>query len=92
MREDIDKYITYVFENIDSKNYLDKYIMCTQFPNWDSPKLHIGELGFVEIEEHIAGKDKWFDGTNFIPYKYTGVQFIKFIPIKPNVLDEKIIL
>ena len=32
---DIGDYTTYVFENLDSSDYNNKYLMCVQFPNWN---------------------------------------------------------
>lgn len=91
-KKDLEGYITYVFENLNSNNYLDKYIMCTQFPNWDIQQININDIGFVEFEEHFAGTDKWFDGNKFIPYKYNTVQITKFILDKPQLSDKIIIL
>lgn len=78
-REDFGGYIVYVFNIIDGKLPYDKYIMCTRFPNWDSPTLNLGDVGYLKYREVDAGIDKWFDGTNFIPYKYTGVHFLDFV-------------
>lgn len=72
---DIDNYVTYVFQDLESKEYL----MCTRFPNWDHRTLYIGEIGFLEYAEIRAGIDKWYDGRNMIPYNYSNIQFIKFI-------------
>lgn len=36
---------------------------------------------------HQAGVDKWFDGSEFIPYKYTCYQFLNFID-KPINIDK----
>ncbi len=73
-------YITYVFECLDDNIIRQtKYIMCTRFPNWDHRKIEIGEVGFLNFFEVRAGIDKWFDGTKFVPYRYSNIQFIKFI-------------
>ena len=33
--------------------------------------------------------DKWFDGNDFIPYRYDNIQFIKFIPkIETSLIDK----
>ena len=50
---------------------------------FDSGKL--GEEGYLQIRYISAGKDKWFDGKDFIPYKYTNIQFLKFV----KILDEE---
>lgn len=79
LREDIGGYIVYVFEIIEGKLPYDKYIMCTRFPNWECPFIQINDVGFLKYKEVEAGKDKWFDGYNYIPYKYTGIHFIDFV-------------
>lgn len=74
-------YITHVFECLEDEMIKQtKYIMCTQFPNWDCDTMDIGDIGYLNYKELRAGIDKWFDGQNFIPYCYDNIQFIKFIP------------
>lgn len=50
---DIDNYITYVFVDLESKEYL----MCVQFPNWEHRELRLGEIGYLEYKEIRAGVD-----------------------------------
>lgn len=85
---DFGGYITYVFVNVD-KNipYYSKYIMCVRFPNWEHNSIAIGDVGYLKYEEHIAGKDEWWDGTQFIKYNYDMVQFMKFVP-EPKEQDK----
>lgn len=73
-------YTTYVFENLEPLELGLKYIMCTQFPNWDQAYISFGDVGFVSVRYVKEGVDTWFDGTNHIPYKNTDVHFLKFIP------------
>lgn len=87
LREDIGGYIIYVFELPEGKLPYDKYIMCTRFPNWESPILHIGDVGYLKYREVDAGVDKWFNGSEFIPYKYTGIHFIDFVNKKEKLDD-----
>ncbi len=85
-------YITYVFECLDSEIIKEsRYIMCTQFKNWDHRKLDIGEVGYLNFIEIRAGVDKWYDGKDFIPYNYNNIQFIKFIS-KPETKDYKYVM
>lgn len=86
-REDLNNYIIYVFEIINGKLPFEKYIMCTRFPNWESPIILIGDIGFLKFKEVIAGKDMWYDPQtgNTIPYKYTGIHFIDFVQEKKEV-------
>lgn len=84
-------YITYVFERLEDYAPSSKYIMCIRYPNWDHKKLKIGDEGFVHCEEIRAGVDKWFNGSEMIPYNYNSVQFIKFV-YKPEEEDRKYVM
>jgi hypothetical protein len=75
-------YVTYVFKDLDTE----EYVMCTKFPKWNSEPIGIGDCGYIEYKEIIAGKDTWYNGSEQIPYIYEGCQFIKFVPIKNNVV------
>ncbi len=85
-------YINYVFENLEFTNYNYQYIMCVRFPNWDQTNFNLEDEGFVTVRYVNEGKDKWFDGKNFIYYKYTNIIFLKFIPLKPKIEPSKIII
>lgn len=89
IRNDIGGYIVYVFELLESESLFDKYVMCTRFPNWDSPMLSLGDVGFLKYKEVFAGEDKWFDSNTgqMIPYKYTGIHFIDFVYEKQKTDD-----
>lgn len=75
-------YTTYVFENLESQSSDTKYIMCTQFPNWDQSYIGQGDIGFVTARYVQAGIDTWFDGSGYTPYKNTDVHFLKFVPFQ----------
>lgn len=83
-REDFGGYIIYVFEMEGGTLPYDKYVMCTRFPNWESPIIRIGDSGYLKYREVTAGDDKWYDSNtgNMIPYKYSDMHFIDFIPDK----------
>lgn len=87
---DIGGYTTYVFENLDDAPFGHKYLMLTRWPNWQARNIDVGEVGYVTYKEVIAGQDTWWDGTNFIPYNYTNIIFIKFV--KENKDNSKDIL
>ena len=53
--------------------------MCVRFPNWEHRTLSVGEIGYLNYKTIIAGVDKWFDGSTLKPYRYSMIQFIKFI-------------
>lgn len=76
-------YVTYVFECLDEDIIKQtKYIMCTRWPNWEHRTIEINEVGYLNFFEIRAGIDKWFNGTQMIPYNYNNNQFIKFIEKK----------
>lgn len=80
---DFGGYTTYVFEVLDPQQAAEsKYIMCSRFPNWDHRKLELGEIGYLNCVEIVAGQDQWYDkySNQMIPYNYNNVQFVKFIP------------
>lgn len=80
-------YIIYVFQ-IEDKDEIErlqsKYIMCTQFPNWDHRLLKLGEVGYFSYQIIRAGLDQWFNGNNMVKYRYNMIQFIKFISKPPQ--------
>lgn len=84
-------YITYVFL-ITEQPVIDKlktkYIMCTQFPNWDHKEIQLGEEGYLQYQEIIAGKDQWYNGKGMVYYRYNMIQFLKFVP-KPTSKEFK---
>ena len=79
MYQDIGGYITYVFENLDFKDYEYQYIMCVQFPNWNQDPIEIGDIGYVNVRYVKEGISQWYDGEKMNVYKYTNVIFLKFI-------------
>jgi hypothetical protein len=80
---DICNYITYVFKLCDEEEieFLDsKYVMCVRYPNWDHRMLDKGEVGYLTYNIVIAGIDTW--GQACTPYKYSAIQFVKFVDKK----------
>ena len=72
-------YVNYVFENLDFQDYDYQYFMCVKFPNWDSCEIEKGDVGYVTVKYVREGVDKWYDGKEFVTYKYTNIIFLKFI-------------
>lgn len=85
MYQDIGGYITYVFENLDFKDYEYQYIMCVQFPNWNQDPIEIGDVGYVNVRYVKEGISQWYDGEKMNVYKYTNVIFLKFIKEQEQV-------
>lgn len=83
-QRDCGDYIVYVFKNLDANGFLDKYIMCTKHPNWQSNPISIGDKGYLKVKEIVAGRDNWYnvDSKEMIPYKFDGVQFFDFVKEK----------
>ena len=71
-------YIKYVFQDLDKEAH---FILCTKFPNWDTPLIKIDDRGFLRYKEIYAGKSEWYDPEtkDFIPYKYDALQFLDFV-------------
>lgn len=93
LQNEIDGYITYVFQNLEANTTLEKYVMCTRFPNWKTEELKIGDTGFLEYNDVIAGDDRWYDYYNdiYVPYKYTNNHFVNFIRDKEQIKSEIIL-
>lgn len=78
--EDFQKYITYVFENLEEDVIKEtRYVMCIRYPNWEHRDIELGEIGYLNFIEIRAGIDQWFDGNKMVYYNYNNIQFIKFI-------------
>ena len=74
-------YTTFVFKNLDKS----EYIMCVMFPNWEQSYINLDDEGYVTVKYVEAGIDKWYDGKDFVPYKYTNIIFLKFIKKEDNI-------
>lgn len=81
LRRDLGGYILYVFENLDDDKWYSKYISTVRFPNWEEPFVNIGDIGYLDFKEVIAGKDTWWDKVNnkYVPYNYDNRIFIRFV-------------
>ena len=81
LKNNLGGYISYIFLNLDSNTVLDKYIMCTRFPNWESPFIKLGDTGYVKYREVFGGVDEWYDKEKeiFIKYNYTDIHFLDFV-------------
>lgn len=84
-REDFGGYIVYVFEDLKTG----KPEMVTRLPNWQTPFLKIGDIGYLKYKEVIEGEDTWYnrDTRKKIPYGHTQVYFEDFVYEKPAESD-----
>ena len=92
---DSEKYVTYVFELLDPDEIAKletKYMMCVRWPNWEHRDLKLGEVGYLSYYIIQAGVDRWYNGAEFIPYKYSNIQFNKFIVTQSQINSNEIIL
>lgn len=84
-------YTTYVFGLVDEKDiklFGVRYLMCTRWPNWDHRELVNGEVGFLSFTEIIAGETQWYDGSTMNYYKYSCIQFNRFIQKQSDMKHE----
>lgn len=88
---DVGGYITYVFENMNTTNYENQYIMCVQFPNWSQSEIQIGDIGYVNVRYVKEGISQWYDGEKMNVYKYTNVVFLKFVK-EPEKVNKEILI
>lgn len=72
-------YLNYVFEDLEFQDYDYKYFMCVRFPNWEGSSIDIGDIGYVTVKYVREGIDEWYNGSEFVAYKYTNIIFLKFI-------------
>ena len=88
---DICGYTTYVFENLEAKDYNSKYVMCVKFPNWNQSKIDIDDVGFLHIRYVKEGISQWYDGEQMHVYKYTNIIFLKFVKEQNQVNGDFIV-
>ena len=50
-------YTSYVFENLESTCWDNKYIMCVRFPNWNQASFNIGDTGYLNVRYVEEGVD-----------------------------------
>ena len=88
---DVGDYTTYVFENLDSSDYNNKYLMCVQFPNWNQGTINIEDIGYVNVRFVKEGISQWYDGEKMNVYRYTNLVFLKFIKEPTKVNNEFVV-
>lgn len=92
--QDLNDYTLLVFLNLEPIHWTNKYIMCVKFPNWDHRPIKLNDEGFLTYKEIREGIDKWYDAdkNEMVPYKYTNVQFIRFLPKNSDNNEEDLFI
>lgn len=85
-RPDFGGYQVYVFENLDSIKWHERYVMTVRYPNWQTANLRKGDIGFLNFKVVHAG-DKWWDknANQFNYYKQSNIVFQDFVRDAPPV-------
>lgn len=69
------RYTIYVFKELDN----DEFIMCTRLPNWQTPKIDLGDKGFLQYQIVEAGDKYITPNGEKIFYQYSNCYFINFV-------------
>lgn len=85
-RDEPGGYTIYVFEDLDTRSWDKKYRMTLRLPNWEAPILQIGDVGYLNFREVVAGHDVWWDRNTQTEkyYNYNNSLFENFIHEKPQ--------
>lgn len=83
-----ENYTNYVFKD----NKSEEYIFCTRLPNWQIPRIEIGESGYLQYNKVKAG-DEYInpDTGEIINYKYTNTYIHNFVK-KTDIFKNKEII
>lgn len=66
--------------------------MCTRPPNWQTPDIDIGDVGYLQYREVEAGQEYYSPETDSThKYNYSNVYFVNFVK-KSNITNTEIIL
>ena len=88
-RMELNGYQIYVFENLESDYWDNKYIMCVRYPNWEGEEPTTDVIGFLQYTYIHAGTSYYnrLLGKDCI-YNYDHIRFDKFLPlVKKEKLD-----
>lgn len=71
-------YTIYVFKKMNVEE--EEYIMCTKLPNWQTPDINIGDIGYLQYQEVKAGETFYnLESQDTGIYKYSNIYFNNFI-------------
>lgn len=85
---DLFGYTNYVFENLDTTRWDNKYIMCVRYPNWSGYAPENFEIGFLQFT-YIKAGSKYYNKDNEKEevYKYDHIRYDKFLPLEEKKKD-----
>lgn len=82
-------YTMYVFKNLEDSTY----VMCTKLPNWQTPDVTVGDIGFLNYQIVKAGEEYYNPSTDeTIKYLYSNIYFINFVQKSDVVKTNSIII
>ena len=81
-------YTMYVFKIINTG----KFIMCTRLPNWQTPDIIVGDVGFLNYQQVSAG-EKYYDvyTEEEKTYRYSNIYYVNFVK-KSEISKDSIII
>lgn len=80
IRQEFGGYITYIFENLESTSWTNKYILVTRYPNWEDSFPNIGDVGYITYSEIICGEEYFNTRTQkYEKYQSTHFRYDKFL-------------
>lgn len=83
------KYTVYVFQDVINE----EYIMCTRLPNWNIPKINIGDIGFLQYQIVKSGDEYFNPSTGETDkFNYSNIYFNNFILKSDVVNNQELIL
>ena len=83
-----DNYSLFVFQDLDTL----EYVMCTRLPNWNIPKIDVGDIGYVKIQKVKAGESYFHVATQLTNiFNYSNIYLLNFIN-EINITDTNLIL
>ena len=82
-------YTMYVFKNLEDSTY----VMCTKLPNWQTPDVTVGDVGFLNYQIVKAGEEYYNPSTDeTVKYSYSNIYFINFVQKSDIVKTNSIII
>lgn len=83
------RYTMYVFKNLEDNTF----IMCTRLPDWQTPDIKVGDVGFLKYQPVQAGEEYFDPSTGEVNvYKYTNIYFLNFVLEADETVESNIIV